>query len=140
MLPWRRYSMSWVAIVLVGYAAIFVALVIGLMFAQQGGDNRSRRSGGLPGGMLGYAFLRVLGDALFWTFHPFSPFSVYSSPWGDGYGARGGSWGRQQNGREARGAGEPKEFDSDEFAKGRIKITTDELLSERDEVAALELI
>jgi len=31
-------------------------------------------------------------------------------------------------------------FDSDEFAKGRIKITTDELLSERDEVAALELI
>ena len=31
-------------------------------------------------------------------------------------------------------------FDSDEFAKGRIKITTDELLSERDEVASLELI
>jgi hypothetical protein len=104
----RFFVRAWVAIVLVGYAAIFVALVIGLMFAQQGGDNRSRRSGGLPGGMLGYAFLRVLGDALFWTFHPFSPFSVYSSPWGDGYGARGGSWGRQQNGREARGAGEPK--------------------------------
>ena len=31
-------------------------------------------------------------------------------------------------------------FDSDEFAKGRITITTDELLSERDEVASLELI
>jgi malate dehydrogenase len=31
-------------------------------------------------------------------------------------------------------------FDSDEFAKGRIKITTHELLSERDEVSALGLI
>jgi malate dehydrogenase len=31
-------------------------------------------------------------------------------------------------------------FESDEFAKGRIKITTDELLSERDEVTALGLI
>src|SRR6204780_2568950 len=29
-------------------------------------------------------------------------------------------------------------FESDEFAKGRIKITTDELLSERDEVTSLE--
>ncbi len=31
-------------------------------------------------------------------------------------------------------------FTSDEFAKDRIKITTDELLSERDEVSALGLI
>ena len=31
-------------------------------------------------------------------------------------------------------------FHSDEFAKGRIKITTDELLSERDEVTSLGLI
>jgi len=31
-------------------------------------------------------------------------------------------------------------FESDEFAKGRIKITTDELLSERDEVKTLGLI
>jgi malate dehydrogenase len=33
-----------------------------------------------------------------------------------------------------------KNFDSDDFAKDRIKITTDELLSERDEVTALGLI
>jgi malate dehydrogenase len=31
-------------------------------------------------------------------------------------------------------------FDSDDFAKDRIKITTDELLSERDEVKSLGLI
>ena len=31
-------------------------------------------------------------------------------------------------------------FVADEFAKDRIKITTDELLSERDEVSALGLI
>ncbi len=31
-------------------------------------------------------------------------------------------------------------FESDEFARDRIKITTDELLSERDEVTTLGLI
>jgi hypothetical protein len=78
---------AWVAIVLVGYAAIFVALILAMTFARQGND--SRRSDDLPGGALAYAFFRVLGDALFWTFHPWSPFSVYSASggWG-GYQAR----------------------------------------------------
>ena len=67
---------AWVAVVLIAYAAIFVALLIGLTFARQGSNsNDSRRSDGLPGGAIAYAFLRVLGDALFWTFHPWSPFS-----------------------------------------------------------------
>jgi hypothetical protein len=82
---------AWVAIVLVGYAAIFVALIIGMAFARQGND--SRRSNDLPGGELAYAFFRVLGDALFWTFHPWSPFSVYGGRydggWNAGYGYGG---------------------------------------------------
>jgi len=65
---------AWVAIVLVGYAAVFVALVLGMAFARQGNDD-SRRNGDLPGAFA-YAFLRVVGDALFWTFHPWSPFYV----------------------------------------------------------------
>jgi hypothetical protein len=69
---------AWVAIALVGYAAIFVGLILGMTFARQGND--SRRNDGLPGGALAYAFLRVVGDALFWTFHPWSPFSVYYAP------------------------------------------------------------
>jgi hypothetical protein len=79
---------AWVAIVLVGYAAIFVALVLAMTFARQGND--SRRSDNLPGGALAYAFFRVLGDALFWTFHPWSPFGVYASGggWDRGYEAR----------------------------------------------------
>jgi hypothetical protein len=73
---------AWLAIVLVGYVAIFVGLLLAMTFARQG-DN-DRRSGEGLGGALGYAFLRVVGDALFWTFHPWSPFSVYS-----GYSAAG---------------------------------------------------
>jgi hypothetical protein len=74
---------AWVAIVLVGYAALFVALLLGMTFARQGNDSNSRRDDGLPGGALAYAFLRVVGDALFWTFHPWSPFSMYAGPaWG----------------------------------------------------------
>ncbi len=74
---------AWVAIVLVGYAALFVALLLALTFARQGNDSNSRREGDLPGGALAYAFFRVVGDALFWTFHPWSPFSVYARPaWG----------------------------------------------------------
>jgi hypothetical protein len=80
---------AWVAIVLVGYAALFLALVLAMTFARQGNDSNSRRGGDLPGGALAYAFFRVLGDALFWTFHPWSPFSVYAGPaWGaPAYGA-----------------------------------------------------
>jgi hypothetical protein len=79
---------AWVAIVLVGYAAIFVALILAMTFARQGND--SRRSDNLPGGALAYAFFRVLGDALFWTFHPWSPFGVYATAggWDGGYQAR----------------------------------------------------
>jgi hypothetical protein len=78
---------AWVAVVLVAYAAIFVALILGMTFARQGND--SRRNDGLPGGALAYAFLRVVGDALFWTFHPWSPFSVYyAAPAWDGQGAQ----------------------------------------------------
>ena len=76
---------AWVAVVLVSYAAIFLALLIGMTLARQA-DSRNDR--GLPGGALAYGFLRVVGDALFWTFHPWSPFSVVYAPvgWGSGYG------------------------------------------------------
>ena len=74
---------AWLMVVLLAYVAIFVAVLVGLMFAQQN-DNRGRR-GGVPGGALAYTLLRVLGDAFFWMFHPFSPFSVVDY----GYGSRG---------------------------------------------------
>jgi len=92
---------AWVAVVLVGYAAIFVSLLLAMMFARQGND--SRRSDSMPGGALAYAFFRVVGDALFWTFHPWSPFSVY--PYGSYPGARGwnGSAGRDRASRRADG-------------------------------------
>ena len=64
--------------------AIFLALIIGMAFARQGNDSRRERRG-LPGGAVAYVFLRVVGDALFWTFHPWSPFAVYA-----GYGCGGG--------------------------------------------------
>jgi hypothetical protein len=70
---------AWVTVVLVGYAAFFVGLLIAMTFARQGNDSR-RNDDGLPGGALAYAFLRIVGDALFWTFHPWSPFSVYYAP------------------------------------------------------------
>jgi hypothetical protein len=85
---------AWVAIVLVGYAAIFVGLLLAMTFARQGSDSR-RSDNGFPGGALAYGLLRVVGDALFWTFHPWSPFSYasygYGEPWRGsftrGYGA-----------------------------------------------------
>ena len=90
---------AWVAIVLVSYAAIFLALLIGMTFARQGNDSSSRRSDGLPGGALAYGFLRVMGDALFWTFHPWSPFAV-------GYGGMG--WGAGATPRSRSRAAGPK--------------------------------
>ncbi|MEZ4293427.1 MAG: hypothetical protein R3B70_00500 [Polyangiaceae bacterium] len=63
---------AWIAIVLVAYVAIFVAILLGLTFAGSSNDNNRSRSPGV--GLIGVVF-RVLADAMFWTFHPFSPFA-----------------------------------------------------------------
>lgn len=76
---------AWIAIVLVGYTAIFVALLIALAF---GGSNRSDSRG--RGGFRGIEIIfRMLFEAFFWWWHPFSPFStgyqmaaVGASSWG----------------------------------------------------------
>jgi hypothetical protein len=62
---------AWISVVLVAYALIFLALVIALMFARSG-DSRGERGLGFE---VIYVFLRIVADALFWTFHPFSPFA-----------------------------------------------------------------
>ncbi|MFO0550139.1 MAG: hypothetical protein U0271_17225 [Polyangiaceae bacterium] len=73
---------AWVAIVLVAYVAIFVALLIGFAFARSSDD---RRSSG-PSLSIASGLFRLLAEAFFWTAHPFSPFyspEIYSSdPWG----------------------------------------------------------
>ncbi len=64
---------AWLLIVMVGYVLAFVAVLIGLMFAR--GEGNDRRGGdGL--GTVFFVMLRALSDALFWTFHPWSPIAV----------------------------------------------------------------
>jgi hypothetical protein len=85
---------AWVMIALLAYAALFLAIVIGMMFARQGDDDRRSNSSSGIGGELGFVFFRVIADALFWTFHPFSPFS-----YGYGYSSWGGrdeEWGSRR--------------------------------------------
>jgi hypothetical protein len=54
-------------IVMVSYAALFVALLVA-MTVTRSNDSRSSSPIGLLGGLF-----RMIVDALFWTFHPFSP-------------------------------------------------------------------
>lgn len=65
---------AWIAIVLVGYVAIFVALLIALFFARQSSSDSRRDRGGFDIGS--YLVFRVVADAVFWTFHPFSPVHI----------------------------------------------------------------
>lgn len=62
---------AWLLIVMVGYVAAFVAILLGMMFARSEGPDR--RGGG---GAVAMVLFRALGDALFWTFHPWSPLAV----------------------------------------------------------------
>jgi hypothetical protein len=73
---------AWLLIAMIAYALIFVAIIIGLTFARSGDrDDGVGAGAGLLGGLL-----RAIADALFWTFHPFSP--LYIAP-GDRFaGAR----------------------------------------------------
>ena len=93
---------AWLMIVLLAYVAIFVAILVGMMFARQG-DSDNRRSSSSSGfGGMGFVLFRVLGDALFWTFHPFSPFNVANQGGAFG-GGNAGSWrGAGQRGGRGR--------------------------------------
>lgn len=64
---------AWISVVLIGYVAIFVALLLALTFAQSSDDRRGRSS---FDGLGAYFVMRIVFDALFWTFHPFSPVSI----------------------------------------------------------------
>lgn len=62
---------AWISIVLIAYVAVFLALAIALAFSRQSSDDRD----GGGGFALVWILLRVVTEALFWTFHPFSPFA-----------------------------------------------------------------
>jgi hypothetical protein len=65
---------AWITIVMVGYVAIFAAILIALSFANK--SDRDDRGGHSFGSMVMFdVLLRVILDSLFWTFHPFSPFN-----------------------------------------------------------------
>lgn len=61
---------AWISIVLIGYVGVFLAILLALMFSGRSDDRESNWGG------LAYVLLRVISEALFWTFHPFSPFAV----------------------------------------------------------------
>lgn len=91
---------AWLLIVMLSYALLFLALLLGVTFARQGSSDRDDSPGlGIVGGLL-----RMVADALFWTFHPFSPLYVGADRMsGDG------SWSRSV-GREAEDDGEKVPF------------------------------
>ncbi len=94
---------AWIAVVLIGYAALFLALIIGLTLARSG-DSKSSRGGGM-GLELGAVLFRIIGEALFWTFHPFSPFAV--GYYGYGYGYNDPGYARAREPVRARENKEP---------------------------------
>jgi hypothetical protein len=62
---------AWVSVVLVGYAVVLGAVLIALAAKDDGGDG--------IGDALGFV-LRIVAEALFWTFHPFSPVMLNREP------------------------------------------------------------
>jgi len=63
---------AWLLIAMVTYALLFVAAIIGITLARQGGGGSSDRDES-PGLSILGGLLRMIADAFFWTFHPFSP-------------------------------------------------------------------
>jgi len=67
---------SWISIVMISYLATFIIVLVLIAFAKR--DAKGDR--GIFGDSLILHFLiRLIFDSLFWTFHPFSPFSYKHS-------------------------------------------------------------
>jgi hypothetical protein len=62
---------AWVSVVLVGYALVFLVLLLAVALRSDDRDG--------PGEALGIVF-RLVAEALFWTFHPFSPVYLRREP------------------------------------------------------------
>ena len=79
---------AWLLVAMVSYALLFVGIIIALTFARGSND----RDSGMGTAMLG-GLVRAIADAVFWTFHPWSPLYVGSYRGVDGgyagYGRRG---------------------------------------------------
>lgn len=75
---------AWVSVVVVGYALVFLALLLALAL-------RSDSDSDGPGEALGVVF-RIILEALYWTFHPFSPVYLSREP----------SWMHQSGGRRPK--------------------------------------
>ena len=72
----RLVVRAWLLIAIVAYAAIFIAIAIGLGSSRD--DSGGRNSGdSLLGGLL-----RMVAEAFYWTFHPFSPLAYHPGGWG----------------------------------------------------------
>ncbi|HEY3234904.1 MAG TPA: hypothetical protein VGJ84_09305 [Polyangiaceae bacterium] len=71
---------AWVSIVLVLYAVLFVVILFGVAFA---GGGRSGGRGLGRSSQWSFGLFRFLAEALFWTFHPFSPFYAGRTRWSD---------------------------------------------------------
>lgn len=74
---------AWVSVVVVGYALVFGAIMIALATRSDSDDDG-------VGDTIGIV-LRVMFEALYWTFHPFSPFYHH-----DSFGWGGGGRGKRQ--------------------------------------------
>ena len=79
---------AWLLIAMVTYALVFVAIIIGMTFARGSSDRDNGLGAGA--GLLG-GLLRGIADAMFWTFHPFSPLYIERGT---------GSYGRTQRQRD----------------------------------------
>ena len=67
---------AWLSVVLIGYVALFAGVLIALAAKSDDGI-----------GDVFAVLLRVVAEALYWTFHPFSPMSLASAPpWAQGRG------------------------------------------------------
>jgi hypothetical protein len=70
---------AWLTVALLGYALVFLAIALALAFSGRDDDG--------PGFDLAWVAVRVVSEALWWTFHPFSPLAsrnVYDGSWWDG--------------------------------------------------------
>ncbi|HEY0710064.1 MAG TPA: hypothetical protein VGG33_24850 [Polyangia bacterium] len=108
---------AWVSVVLVAYAIAFLALLIAISL-------KSDRDEG-PGEAIGIV-LRVIAEALYWTFHPFSPVYLNREP----------GWMNPRRGRH-RGPRVPFYEKVNRFVFGPRPPERDPLEDERNVVAEL---
>lgn len=124
---------AWISIVMVAYVVIFALILLAIAFSK---SNDREENSSISSTLMMHTLIRLILDSLFWTFHPFSPFSVTYDDYYDPYRPRVKKMPFYERVNRFFFGPEEKPFDREDA----IKLTLQEIRAQKGRIGILDVM